>query len=115
MTTQPPPAAAALRSLLAPLLLGAVLVVPFAFLELVNRWGYREDFPYVLFAFMSVHALAIALLLTPGLRRLWTARRLAALTPRHWAGLVLAGFVGWAYAGVIMDQLPCFLGVLNCD
>jgi len=37
------------------------------------------------------------------------------LTLSHWAGLVLSVLFMFAYANVVIDQLPCFLGVPNCD
>ena len=57
----------------------------------------------------------IVLLLTPSLRRLRSAGNLRALKLGHWAGLVLSALLILAYADVVIDQLPCFLGVPNCD
>jgi hypothetical protein len=74
-----------------------------------------EDFPFVLFMFMSLHSLLIVVLLTPALRRIHSERNIKALTLGHWAGLVLSAFLIFVYAGVVIDQLPCFLGVPNCD
>jgi len=93
------------------LYLGCAFVV----LQLLNRRAFREDFPFVLFTFMSLHALFIVLLLTPALRRLRSERNLRALKLGHWAGLVLSAFLTCAYVDVVIDQLPCFLGVPNCD
>jgi len=81
----------------------------------VNRRAFHEDFPFVLFTFMSVHSLFIVLVLTPAVRRLRAERTLRALQPGHWAGLLLGAFLGYTYAAVVSDQLPCFLGVPNCD
>ena len=100
-----------LKSLAVSLLISASLVAPFMALELINQ----GSFPFMLFAFMSVHSLLIVLLVTPALRRLYLERRLGALKLGHWAGLLLGAFLGYAYAGVVIDQLPCFLGVANCD
>jgi hypothetical protein len=97
------------------LLISAALVGPFIVLQLVNRRAFDEDFPVVLFMFMSAHSLLIVLLLTPALRRLRTERALSALKLGHWAGLALSAGLICAYAGVVLDQLPCFLGFPNCD
>ena len=97
-----------------PLLISAVLVAPFIVLEWVNG-GFHQGFPFVLFAFMAAHALSIVLLLTPAYRRARAARTLGALHLGHWAALVLAALLVYAYVSVVMDQLPCFLGVPNCD
>ena len=104
-----------LKSFAALLLISASLVAPFIGLELVNRRAYQEDFPFVLFTFMSLHSLFIVLLLTPALRRLRAGRSLSALSFGHWAGLLLGVFLIFVYASVVIDQLPCFLGVPKCD
>jgi len=33
----------------------------------------------------------------------------------HWTGLLLGVSLTFVYANVVIDQLPCFLGVPNCD
>jgi hypothetical protein len=97
------------------LLISATLVVPFFGLQLVTRGAAHEEFPFVLFLFMSLHSLLIVLLLTAPIRRLRVERSLSALGLGHWAGLILALFLVFVYVNVIIDQLPCFLGVPNCD
>lgn len=94
---------------------GATLIAPFAILELVNRRAFHEEFPFLLFTFMSLHALLIVVLLSPVLRRFRAERRLSALKLGHWIGLAVALVLVFAYASVISDQLPCFMGVPNCD
>jgi hypothetical protein len=104
-----------LKPFVTSLLISSTLVAPFVVLQLLNRRAFREDFPFVLFTFMSLHALFIVLLLMPALRRLRSERNLRALKLGHWAGLVLSAVLTCAYADVVIDQLPCFLGVPNCD
>ena len=113
--TQNQAAAGNLKSFVTSLLISSTLVAPFVVLQLVNRRSFQEEFPYVLFTFMSLHSLLIVLLLTPALRRLRAERKLRALQLGHWAGLALSAVLAFAYANLIIDQLPCFLGVPNCD
>lgn len=101
--------------LAAPVFISSTLVIPLVVLQWMNRRAFHEDFPFVLFAFMSVHALFIVLLVTPALRQLQLERRLGALKFHHWAGLAVAAVLISVYAEVVVDQLPCFLGVPNCD
>lgn len=115
MITQKQAVPEALRSFVTSLLISSTLVVPFAILQLVNRKAFQEEFPFVFFAFMSLHSLFIALLLTPALQRFRAERNLRALKLGHWAALVLSAILTFAYANVVIDQLPCFLGVPNCD
>lgn len=97
------------------LLISVGMVGPFAVLQLVNRMAFNEGFPFVLFAFMSLHALLIVLLLAPAVRRLRESGSLRALKLGHWAGLLVGVVLAVGYADVVIDQLPCFLGVPNCD
>jgi len=99
----------------APLLISAALVAPFIVLQWLNRRTLNEEFPLVLFIFMSLHSLFIVLLVTPALRRLRLERSVSALKLAHWTGLPVAAFLAYLYVDVVADQLPCFLGVPNCD
>jgi hypothetical protein len=99
----------------ASLAISATLVVPLFALEWWNRREFHEEFPLLLFTFMSVHSLLIVLAAAPVVGRLRTERNLRALRFGHWAGLVVSAFLAVVYAGVVIDQLPCFLGVPNCD
>jgi hypothetical protein len=104
-----------LKSISGLLLTSAILVAPFIILEMVTRRAFHEDFPFLLFTFMSLHSLLIVILLAPAQRRLRAERSLRALGLGHWAGLLLGIFLILLYANVVIDQLPCFLGVPNCD
>jgi hypothetical protein len=97
------------------LLVAAVLVAPFAVLELVNAPGVQEGFPWVLFGFMFVNALLMAVSIAPPARRLLATRNVRTLEPTDWLLLALGVVLSWAYGAVLLDQLPCFLGVPNCD
>lgn len=113
--TQNQAASGVFKPFVASLFISATLVAPFVVLQLVNRRVYHEEFPFVFFSFMSLHSLLIVLLLTPALRQFRAERSLRALNLGHWAGLLLGAYLGYAYAAVVTDQLPCFLGVPNCD
>ena len=115
MMTQHQASPRTLKSFVASLLISATLVAPFIVLQWANRRTFHEDFPYVLFTFMSIHSLFIVLLLTPALGRLRTARSPRALKLGHWVALLLGVFLAIVYVNVVIDQLPCFLGVPNCD
>ena len=104
-----------IKSFVVPFLVCAALVTPFLVLQSINRRTLDEAFPFVLFTFMSLHALLIVQVLRPALRRLWAERSLGALKPRYWAGVLLGLVLVFAYVDVVIDQLPCFLGVPNCD
>lgn len=54
-----------LLTLAPPALIGFVLILPFIVLEIVNRRGYAEDFPAMLFLGLWLNLFAIGLVLLP--------------------------------------------------
>lgn len=97
-----------------PAFVGFAVVLPFLILELVNRRGLQEDFPVVLFGLMWLLPFTFVLIVIPVVRGLSSqSRGLVArlLLPRA----VLLIFIAWFWVRLTADQLPCFLGVPNCD
>jgi hypothetical protein len=95
-------------------LLCAALVVPFVALELANRRGYGEAFPVALFGLMALLSAAFVLVLTTVVRDVRAGGE-----PLNSTSLVLrlAFLIPLAlfWAGLVLDQMPCFLGVPACD
>ena len=88
------------RRFVVPVVVALGLVLPFVLLEAVNR-GVDRNFPVVLFALMWMLAAAfVAILMRPSRPLL----RVVLLIP-------IAAF----WVGLVVDQMPCFLGVPNCD
>ena len=84
------------------------LVLPLALLELINRPDALQNFPWVLFGFLWVLAFSFTLVLTRLFRRRASRLGLA-------AGVGFLIFAAWMWGSVVVDQIPCFLGVPNCD
>ena len=104
-----------LRRLRTQALVSSVVVLLFVFLELVNRRSYHEVFPIPLFGLMWLLPLSFALTATPIVRSLSAGRR---GLPNHLgllAGVVFLVLIAWLWVGMIIDQMPCFLGVPRCD
>ena len=93
----------------------AALVLPFLILESVNSPNFPRDFPVVLFGVMWLMVMSLAFIALSLLRRLETGGRttgdLAGLLWRVAALIVIA----WMLVSLIVDQMPCFVGVPNCD
>ena len=102
-------------SLVVTLLASTALVVPFLALELIARRACAEEFPTVLFAFLSIHAFLIVVTLGPALRQLRAGRRISNLGPGGWAGLLIGILLVLVYVNLLIDQWPCFMGIPNCD
>lgn len=84
---------------------GFVILVPFVILEVVNRWQYRETFPYELFTFAwALQTVFVYLFMSKPTSRMGSFLRII--------GLVAIAYI---WGGWVVDQWPCLMGVPNCD
>jgi hypothetical protein len=97
------------------LLLSWASVLPFVVLELVNRRGFQEDFPFALFGVMALLSAAFVLILTPVVRAGRTGRGVVANPTGLLLRVALLIPLAWLWVVLVLDQAPCFLGVPNCD
>jgi hypothetical protein len=83
--------------------------LPFLVLELVNRREFGEGFHVALFVLLWMLPAGIV-----GMTRSMIRRRRPGA-----AGMALrvslVGLFAWLWVGLFIDQMPCFLGVPNCD
>jgi undecaprenyl pyrophosphate phosphatase UppP len=110
------------RTLLIAAAVALAATVPFSIMEVVNRQGYGEDFPFVVFGAIWVIAwvfFAALLLIARSLRKArdsspsrWAVLRLVAVVLVLTVVAVAAadGWIEW-----VSDQWPCFMGVRYCD
>ena len=103
------------RHLLAPVVIACLLVIPFMILELVNRRGYSEAFPFQLFAMMWLMAFCFAFISIPTFRSLMPGKARSATPLIVIPCLASLFLLAWGWIGLVVDQLPCFLGVPLCD
>ena len=100
------------RALWLPAAFSFLLVVPFALLEFSNRRGFNEGFPFALFILLCVvPALIFGTRSTIEVYRSDRARASGSLILR----VVVLGVLTWFWIAFLTDQMPCFLGVPNCD
>lgn len=103
------------KDLMASALASSALVLPFMILELVNRRSFHEGYPIPLFSLMWLLQFAFALGLIRTVAKLKAGAnrpvtRLAVVT-----SLLVMILVAFLWVGIVLDQMPCFLGVPNCD
>ena len=93
------------------MIVGAIVVVTFMILELFNRrddfGNFLANFPIPLFVVMWLLSAAFVGLVMS----LPRSSSLLRLVPR----VVLVILIAWLWVGLVADQMPCFLGVPNCD
>ena len=96
-------------------IVSAALMLPFVVLESVNSPNAVTGLPVVLFVFMWVLAFAFVAILIPLPRNLhvnrWTAPHVVGVLSR----IAVLALLGFMWVSVTADQMPCFLGVPNCD
>jgi hypothetical protein len=104
------------QSLLLPVAAGLIAVLPFAVLEWINTDGFSTvGIPLALFGLLWILASTFTSMLAHAIRIL----RVGSFTARHAGGFaVLATFImliATVWTGIVLDQMPCFMGVPNCD
>jgi hypothetical protein len=110
-----------LPDLRAAALAGFLLVLPFMTLEWLTRSDRpRTDFPVPLFGIMWLFA-GVFVVLVVSIVRTLRAVASAGLPARVSAGtaalllkVLFAGLIAWAWVGLVVDQMPCFLGASGC-
>ena len=104
-----------LTSLRLPALISLLLVLPFMILELVNRRNFNEGFPFPLFGFLWALPIIFIVTLTPIVQTVRTGNSVMVKPISLLLRVIFLAFPVWMWFGIVIDQMPCFLGVPNCD
>ena len=97
-------------------LISGLLVLPFVILELVFSSVRRQTVidQIVLFGLLWLLPLVVLVILIPLVQSL-RARTTNASPVRLLLTIASAAVIAWLWLLVLIDQLPCFIGVPNCD
>ena len=102
-----------------PAIIGFLTTLPFMLLELtnrVNRWNFHEDFPrIILFIMLWLLPTLFSFTVTPIVRNVREGNNVLAKPIALVLRVVFLAFLVWLWFGLVLDQMPCFLGVPNCD
>lgn len=104
-----------LTNLRSPAVISLVLVVPFMILELVNRRNFNAGFPIPLFVFMWLLPMLFIVTVMPIVRNVRAGNSIVANPIILLIRVIFLAFIMWMWFGIVIDQMPCFLGVSNCD
>lgn len=99
-------------------LIGLVLVAPFAFLELRYNSTQTPSFshlPFPLFGFLWLLPTAFIITAAPIVRAIRSDGGLLAHPVTLSLRVVFLAMIAVMWVGIVQDQMPCFLGVPNCD
>jgi hypothetical protein len=97
-------------------LLGFVSVLPFVILEVRNQviTGDNSSGLILLFGLLWILVAAFILILTQAMRSV-SSRRGVFANPWFWLRLASLLSIAVLWGVIVIDQVPCFLGVPNCD
>ncbi len=113
--TEGEPMTTLLTSLKTPAILSSMLVVPLLILELVNRRNLSEGFPVVVFSLLWLLPTVFIVTLMPIVRTVRAGTNLMANPVTLLLKVGLLVVTALLCGALLIDQMPCFLGVPNCD
>jgi len=102
-------------NLRSPAIIGFILVFPFMILELVNRRNFNEAFPITLFGFLWLLPILFIITIIPIVRNIGAGNSIIANPIILLLRVVFLALITWMWVSLVIDQMPCFLGVPNCD
>jgi hypothetical protein len=104
-----------LTTLKVPAFISFLIVLPLMIMEVINRRSFNEGFPILLFVVMWLLPMVFLLILTPILRTIRAGNSLLASPVRLLFSAVFLMLIAFVWTHALIDQMPCFLGVPNCD
>ena len=104
-----------LTNLRLPTITSFLLILPFMIMEVVNRRNFNEGFPVPLFVMMWLLPMLFILIGMPIVRNLRTGNSLLTNPIILMVRVIFLALLAWMWLGILIDQMPCFLGVPNCD
>jgi hypothetical protein len=97
-------------------LMGLLLVLPLIALEAIMTSGFeRYGFPLFLFTLLWIFAALFVLILAPMVRSVRAGSITAANPAILLFRVLVLALLAWAWISLVVDQMPCFLGIPNCD
>jgi hypothetical protein len=102
-------------TLQSPALISLLLIIPFMIRELVNRRSFNEGFPISLFIIMWLLPVLFMVTGIPIVRNLRARNSVIANPVTLFVRVIFLAFLLWMWFGILIDQMPCFLGIPNCD
>ena len=98
-------------------LIGFILVLPFAVLESLNQPITRQNAPglFVLFGLLWLLPVAFIVILMPLVRNLRAGLSLMANPINLLLSVASLALIAMLWGGLLIDQMPCFMGAPNCD
>jgi len=84
-------------------------------LEWVNRRAFNEGFPLGLFGILWLLPVVFMMILLPIMRNVRVGNSIMANPLTLLLKIILLILIAWLWITTILDQMPCFVGIPNCD
>ena len=98
------------------ILISFLLVLPFPILQVVySQLSLRKSDNFVLFGLLWLLSMAFIVSVIPIVRTIRMGNSLLANPITLLLRVAFLALLAWMWGVIIIDQLPCFLGVPNCD
>ncbi|MBI5933797.1 MAG: hypothetical protein HY867_08825 [Chloroflexi bacterium] len=104
-----------LSNLKIPAIVSLLVVIPFMLMEIVNRRQFHEGFPIALFVFLWFLPFLFVAIVMPLARDVRSGMDILARPLSLGVKVSLLLLLATMWFGVVIDQMPCFLGVPICD
>ena len=98
-----------------PALIGLLFVVPLMILEVINTQNINAIFNIPLFGIMWLLPTIFMVILVPMVQNMRAGSSLMTNPVSLLLKVVFLLFIAWFWSALLIDQMPCFLGVPNCD
>lgn len=106
-----------MRHVLRPALISFILVLPLAILESLNNTITKQSAPglIVLFGLLWLLQMAFIVILVPIVQSVRAGNSVMANPISILYRIATLVLIVMMWVGLIIDQIPCFMGVANCD
>ena len=98
-----------------PALISLLLVIPFMIMEVINTQDLNTIFNIPLFGIIWLLPMIFIVILIPIVQNVRAGNSLMAKPVRLIISVVFLVLIALMWTTLIVDQMPCFLGVPNCD
>ena len=102
-------------NLKSPAIISFILVFPFMILELVNRRNFHEGFPITLFGLMWLLPMIFIVIRMTIVQNVRAGNSIIANPIILSLRVVFLMLIARLWIGILVDQIPCFLGIPLCD
>jgi hypothetical protein len=98
-------------------LISFILVLPFAILESLNNTITKQNASglILLFGLLWLLPMVFIVMLLPIVRTVLAGNSVMANPLNLLLKVAFLGLITMVWGGIIIDQIPCFMGVANCD